>query len=138
MVDKDIITNKLNQINQYLKRIQEKFVSKDLFLSDKDTQEIILFNLHQTIQGAMDIGSHIIADENLGVPNQSREIFSILADNKIIEQNLSEKLSSMVGFSNILVHEYVKLDLKEVVSILEGDLEDLYLFCSLISDYALN
>ncbi|MFH1654220.1 MAG: DUF86 domain-containing protein [Pseudomonadota bacterium] len=135
MVDHDIATNKIDLIQRYLMRIKDKFVSKDLFLTDQDCQELILFNLHHAIQTTMDLGSHIIADEGFGVPKEGREIFQILKKHDIITSDLSDSLSAMVGFRNILVHEYVTLNLEQIPQMIERDLNDINEFCSQIFQY---
>ena len=135
MVDLDVVTSKLDLIQRYILRIEEKFVSKDLFLTDQDRQEIVLFNIHQAIQTAMDLGSHIIADEGFGVPKEGREIFQILEKHDILSDELSKSLQLMVGFRNILIHEYVSLNLEQTASIIETDLRDLQNFSTQIAGY---
>jgi uncharacterized protein YutE (UPF0331/DUF86 family) len=39
---------------------------------------------------------------------------------------------SMVGFRNIAVHDYRKLDMEIIVSIIENHLNDFRVFCSVI------
>lgn len=55
-----------------------------MFKKDRDLQSIILFNLIQAIQSCIDVGTHIIADMELGSPETLAEVFEILSENKII------------------------------------------------------
>jgi len=129
MVDRDILTNKIALINKHLKRIRKHSANLDLFLKNEDTQDIILHNLQHTIQACIALGSHIIADDNLGVANSIKEVFDILEKENIINSSLSTNLTNMAGFRNILIHEYEELDMNIVKNILENNLSDFDEFC---------
>lgn len=69
MVDRDIIMSKIINIQKSLHRFKEKQkISREEFLKDIDVQDIVLLNLQNAIQGCVDIASHIISDNNWGVP----------------------------------------------------------------------
>lgn len=70
------------------------------------------FTLQQIIQLIIDIGNHIISDEKWEEPKSTREIFEISKIHGVISSTLSDNLKDIVGFRNILVHEYVELDKK--------------------------
>lgn len=85
MVDKTLISKKLERIETYLKQIrQKKDPGVNLFSKDKDLQSIVLFNLIQLIQSCIDIGAYIISDSGWEAPATQADIFQILAENKII------------------------------------------------------
>jgi len=48
----------------------------------------------------------------------------MLAAHKILSKGLSAKLTSMAGFRNILVHEYLEIDRRRVFSALKNELVD--------------
>ena len=129
MIDRDIIIDKASRAERHLKRIKDKRdVSLDRFLSDVDVQDIVLFNLQIAIQSCIDIASHIISDEELGVAGSTSEIFYILQENNYIDAQLTEKIVSAVGFRNLVAHEYGNLDLKKVYKIIHEDMEDIQVF----------
>ena len=129
MIDRDIIIDKASRTERHLKRIKGKRdVSLDRFLSDVDVQDIVLFNLQIAIQSCIDIASHIISDEELGVAGSTSEIFYILQENNYIDAQLTEKIVSAVGFRNLVAHEYGNLDLKKVYQIIHEDMEDIQVF----------
>jgi len=133
LVDKSLISKKLERIENYLKQIRQK---KDpgtvLFLKDSDLQSIILFNLIQLIQSCVDIGAHIISDSGWEAPATQADIFEILADNKIITRPLTIKMIQMVGFRNRVVHEYEKTDMTIVHTIWRKRLSDIEKFCKAV------
>ena len=79
MVDKALITKKLERVGSYLEQVHKK---KDPgmagFLKDRDIQSIILFNLIQAIQSCIDIGAHVISDSQWETPATQAELFEII------------------------------------------------------------
>jgi len=78
------------------------------------------------------LGMHVIAERSLGIPQTSRDTFEILQNNKIINHEMSERLKAMIGFRNIAIHNYQKINLKIIQAIVEKDLEDLLHFTDVI------
>jgi uncharacterized protein YutE (UPF0331/DUF86 family) len=68
----------------------------------------------------------------LGLPQESKASFALLAESLIIPRDLAVKLGNMVGFRNTLVHEYQKLDIQLMVDVIEHHLDDLVDFTNLI------
>ena len=126
MVNTDLMVSKVAAVNKHLKRIKIKAdVDSETFLSDMDIQESVLFNLQMAIQNCIDIAAHIISDENLGVAGSNNEMFYILEENGYIPPHLTEKMVKAVGLRNLIVHEYAKLELRQVLQIAKIDIADL-------------
>ncbi len=125
MVDKDLIIAKASSVKRNLNRIKEKR-DTDLktFLKDLDRQESILFNLQMAIQNCIDITAHIISEQGLGVPGSTNEMFYLLEDNGYIYVDITEKMVKAVGFRNLIVHEYGKVELKQVFEVAKKEIED--------------
>ena len=64
----------------------------------------------------------------LGTPESSRDAFGLLREAGVLEDGLAERLTKMVGFCNVAVHEYQRLDLGIVQAIVEGRLDDFRVF----------
>ena len=77
------------------------------------------------IQSCIDIAAHIISEKSFGVPGNTNELFYILEENKYLSSELTEKMVKAVGFRNLLVHEYTKIDLKQVYEIAQSHINDL-------------
>ena len=126
MVDYDLILAKSASVKKRLNRInQKRKIEKSLFREDLDCQEIILFNLQMAIQECVDIASHIISEEGWGVPGSTNEMFYLLEENSYLDRDLTEKMVKCVGFRNILVHEYTRIELDLVHEIARKDIHDL-------------
>lgn len=136
MVVKSIILKKLSNVRHNILRLNSKLCfSLDDFKADFDLQDIVLHNLQLAIQGCIDIGSHIVADEGWGVAGSFSEIIYILQEKGVIDSDLTEKLVSMVGFRNILVHGYEDIELDIVFNILHNCLQDIDDYLLSVVDY---
>ena len=133
MVDKALILRKIERVETYLKQIiQKKDPGIEKFERDKDLQSIILFNLIQSIQTCIDIGTHVVSDSGWEMPGSQAAIFELLAQNKIVTQQLAKKMIKMAGFRNRIVHEYENVDLRIVHEIWRKNLGDIEKFCRAI------
>ena len=94
-------------------------------MNDIDLQESILFNLQISIQNCIDIAAHIISDEGLGVPGSASEMFYLLEENGYLSSKVTEKMVKAVGFRNLIVHEYGKVELRQVFEIAQKNIKDL-------------
>ena len=126
MVDRDLIIAKASSVRRHLKRVVEKRGHDvEKFLKDFDCQDIVSFNLQLAIQNCIDIAAHVISEEGLGMPGSFTEMFYLLEENGYLSGELTEKMVRAVGFRNLLVHEYGKIDLKQVYQIASDHIEDL-------------
>ncbi len=136
MVNKSVILRKVSLIRHNLSRLKDKGnVSLESLKNDLDIQDIVLHNLQFAIQGCIDIGSHVISDEGWGVAGSLNEIFYILRDKGVIKAEMVEKMISMVGFRNVLVHEYEDINLDIVYNILHHHLRDINEYLLAIVNY---
>ena len=133
MVDKDLILAKASSVKRHIDRVKEKSVADmAIFLQDLDRQESVAFNMHLAIQNCMDIAAHIISEEGLGVPGSAGDMFFLLQENGFISADLSDKMVKAVGFRNLLVHEYQKIDLQRLYETAEKNVDDLMAFLASI------
>ena len=121
----DVLINKNQTIKRCVERINEEYQENPENLKNYTKQDSIILNIQRLSEAAIDIAMHIVAEKDLGVPQNSREAFDLLAQNKLINQERAEKLKAMVGFRNIAVHEYQKLNLKIVEAIIENEIEEI-------------
>ena len=126
MVDKDLILAKAGSVKSHLNRVLEKRnVDLDNFIKDIDRQESILFNIQTAVQNCIDIAAHIISEESFGVPGSITEMLYILEKNGYLDNDLTQKMVKAVGFRNLIVHEYGKIELEQVYEIAQNDINDL-------------
>lgn len=85
-------------------------------------------NLQRACEQCIDLTNHTIRVRKLGLPKETGESFRLLAANHIIPQDLAARLEGMVGFRNVLVHEYQRMNIKLMIDVIENRLDDLLLF----------
>ena len=124
-MDKDVIKNKIESLIRCINRIQEKR-PKDIEIleQDFDIQDIIVLNIERAVQISVDIGSHILSSCNISTPKTMSNVFVSLAEQKIIDTELANNLAKAVGFRNMAVHAYQKIDWDIVYHIINTDLKD--------------
>ena len=128
MVDHDLVYGKVDSIKTCLSRIRDVTHLDAGSLDDIDAQDIFVLNLQRAVQSTLDLASHIVASEGLGLPENLKDNFILLRQASIIDEKLSQKMSKMVGFRNIAVHEYQAIDIDMLKSILLHHLEDFEAF----------
>lgn len=128
----DVIQIKVGTIEKCLKRIEEE--ARADWKRDFTHQDALLLNLEKACQATIDCASHIARKRKLGVPNISREVFTLLEEAKIIDKEMSSGLKKMVGFRNIAVHDYASLNLDILDSILKRELTVFRAFCRTVID----
>jgi uncharacterized protein YutE (UPF0331/DUF86 family) len=126
MVRPEIIRRRLQRFGEYL-AILERFQRYDLeaFLSDPEHYGSAERFLQLAIEASLDMGSHVIADENLGSVEQSRDIPRRFREHGRISEDLEQRWIRMIGFRNILVHEYLEVDRNIVYDVVQNKLADL-------------
>ena len=129
----DVLYNKIDIIERCIMRIREVYDSNPDTLRDYTKQDSMVLNIQRAIEAAIDIGMFIISDQKLGIPQNSRDAFQVLYNNGILGKELLEKLKKMVGFRNIAVHNYQKLNIEILQAIIEEHLDDLKEFIVFIA-----
>jgi len=125
VVDKDLLLRRLADLDQYVEQASEfRTVTIDQYRRDWKTQRIVERTLQMAIEACLDVANHVVADRQLRVASTYAEIFEVLGDAGLLEQNLREGLIRMARFRNILVHDYARIDPAVVVRILQEHLDD--------------
>jgi uncharacterized protein YutE (UPF0331/DUF86 family) len=123
MFDEKGMLDHLRELNESLKDWERyQSLSLEELHTDRDRRNMVLHVLLISIQSAIDIANHIIAERGFRKPSTYRESFEILYEERVIPENLSESLSDLAGFRNVLVHIYWRLDIDTVFEILQRDL----------------
>ncbi len=133
-MDRDVVTEKLESLRRCIKRIEDKRPeSLELFVDDLDIQDIIVLNLTRAIQTCVDIGAHLIANSEAKPPATMGETFDILATVGVIDTATALKMKKAVGFRNLAVHGYGKINFSIVYSIITEQIEDFQQFARFIT-----
>lgn len=120
-----------------LKRELAKLPKKDLALFRKDMmlQKAVEKFLEEMVQICIDIAKHIIADNKMKLPDDNKGLFDVLCENGVILNDTAKLMKKMVGFRNILVHMYEKIDIESVYINYRKNLGDFDKYAGEISKY---
>jgi len=131
----EVLIDKLESIRACLDRILEEYDGDSANLENFTKQDSIILNIQRACELSIDIGNYIISKENYRNPKASRDIFEILKENSIIEDHLSINMQKMVGFRNIAVHDYKRINISTIESIIINNLEDFRMFIESVLKY---
>jgi uncharacterized protein YutE (UPF0331/DUF86 family) len=132
MVD-DVILNKAAAIERAVRRAREEYGGDDAnLLSNQTRQDAIILNLQRACESSIDAAMHLVRLHRLGIPQETREAFELLEQAGRLDTALAARLKKMVGFRNVAVHDYQKLNLDIVRQILLDHLEDFLAFTRLL------
>ncbi len=124
MTDVELVAKKLAEIETYVRELRTLGHPEEI-LSDVKEERFVAHTLQLAIQAILDVASHIVSDERLGEPRESRDLIEFLERDGWVAADQTAILGRMVGFRNLLVHEYAKVDLAIVRDIVDHRLEDL-------------
>jgi uncharacterized protein YutE (UPF0331/DUF86 family) len=127
MTDFDLVSKKLALIETSVQELKT-LARPEQIRHDVREERFVEHTLQIAIQAALDVASHIVADDRLGEPRTNRELFDLLERYGWIPADLASSLRQMAGFRNILVHGYEIVDLAVVEEIVRNDLDDLLRF----------
>ena len=115
MVDPKVITKRVEQVEKHLDRIHPfASLSYEAFLKDSVAQDVVEYNLFQIVNHLIDIFQHTVVDEEYGFPETAYEAAHILFEKGVLSKEDVEVFKRMVGFRNVVGHDYVNMD-KEIV-----------------------
>jgi len=120
MVDERRVRRMLQRVSEditYLASRSEEGIPEQL--ADAERMAALKYVFVTTIEGCLDIAQHVCASEGWGPPSSNAEALRLLGRHDVLPTGLSEVMASAVGFRNVLVHGYVDVDDRLVVSFLE-------------------
>jgi uncharacterized protein YutE (UPF0331/DUF86 family) len=129
----DVVINKAASIERAVRRVREEHAGDDANLFAHQTrQAAIVLNLQRACESSIDLAMHVVRVHRLGVPQDSREAFDLLERAGQLDAVLAGRMKRMVGFRNVAVHDYQRLNLDIVRSIVHERLDDFLAFTTLL------
>ncbi len=125
MVRPEVIRKRLAKLDEYLDILRQlRTTPREEFLTNPEKYGSAERFLQLAIEAVNDIGGHLVADLNLGTVEWTRDIPERLYEAGYIDRDLREQWFRMIGFRNILVHDYLDVDRARVYEVLQHHLED--------------
>jgi uncharacterized protein YutE (UPF0331/DUF86 family) len=119
MIDRLVLTRRTEEIGKHLAKM-EPFANRTLkeFLGDSIAQDVVEYNLFQIVNHLIDMVQHIAVDENYGYPQTAYEAGHLLLGKGVFGEGDLELFRKMVGFRNVVGHDYLRINKEIVYSIL--------------------
>jgi len=134
-----MLEQKFQELHRYLKELEvTRKITWDEFNASLATQWQISHGLQLSIQILIDAGNHILAALGENQVEDYVDIIDKLGEKNIIPSEFARSIRGMAGLRNLLVHEYARVDLKKVYSVLQNRLGDFHLFVEYINQYIKN
>ncbi len=105
------IKDKIEEIEKFLEELESSLPSS--FEEYKESFKIRAIGeryFEKIINAVTDLAFLIINQKGLKNPEEEKQVFEILENNKIISKELMEKMQDAKGMRNIIAHEYGKID----------------------------
>lgn len=133
MTNISVIENKISSVKKYLKILERyKKYSRKEIEDDIDIKGAVERYLYLAVQATIDLAEALISFRNFRKPTTIGENFYILNEEDIISNELTEKLVKMVGFRNVIAHDYEKVNYDIVYDILHHRLKDIEEFLEIV------
>ncbi len=136
MVDEQVIEQHLQNMEEALANLgRYRDLSLEEFEKDLSLIWIAEKGLQILIQNLLDIGAHLLASEIKNDWDDYGEIILKLGQHGIIPRDFSEKIQGMAGLRNILIHEYLRVDVSKIYDLLKNRMGDFTDFMSYVQSY---
>ncbi len=125
MVRTEVLRRRLHKLDEYMSILRNlRRTPWEVFHRDPEKYGSAERFLHLSIEAINDMGSHVVADLNLGPVVFARDVPEHLHEAGYLDDDLYERWLQMIGFRNVLVHNYLDIDHRLVYEVLQQHLDD--------------
>uniref|UniRef100_A0A7C4TXT5 DUF86 domain-containing protein n=1 Tax=Caldisericum exile TaxID=693075 RepID=A0A7C4TXT5_9BACT len=102
----------------------ETHLKKAKDIAEKDVSDYFIYNTlamecFQSVNALIEIGEWIVTEKKLGFPSTYREIFELLYDCKIVNNETFERIKRLIFLRNLISHEYHKITKDELIEMVD-------------------
>ncbi|MFA6006439.1 MAG: DUF86 domain-containing protein [Candidatus Paceibacterota bacterium] len=133
MSNKIVLENMIGFVRKYLTAIARyRTLSQEEIVADETIRGAVERYLYLMAQSTIDLAEAVVAYKRLRKPTTLSETFYVLDENNVIPHDLSERLVKMVGFRNVIAHDYVKVNYDILYDVLTKRYRDIEEFVEII------
>jgi len=122
-LNRERVISNLNEMDEAAGQLMKiKDIPKEDFISSMEYRYIAYAGFIILTEAIIDICYHISAKRLRKVPSAYAECFELLKENGILDPLVADKLGDMVGFRNLLIHRYKKIDFSKVYDYISEDM----------------
>lgn len=126
--DPDVLDAKAETVEQAFEVLDEVEAEGRSTLEDRRTQLATLRALQEAVEAALDVAGHLVSRNGYRNAEDYADLFTVLGEEDVLEEDLARRLEAMAGFRNVLVHRYAEVDLDRVWAYVTDDREDVVAF----------
>ena len=136
MVERETVIRRLTFLEEYCSDLDEarQTLNREKFAHDKVVRRYVERTLQMAIEACLDIANHIIAYEGYREPVDNKDVFQVLFEQKILNEELVGNLKKMAQFRNVIVHGYIRIKPEIVYGVLQKNLGDILEFANLVQE----
>ena len=123
-----VLRRKVASIEHCLDRVRSLVGTDPTRLDDQTIEDAVVLNLQRACEAAIDAAMRVVARRRLGLPQDSREAFTLLEHASLLDGVAADRMRKMVGFRNVAIHAYQALDRAIVKRIVLEHLTDFEAF----------
>ncbi len=124
----NVVLNKAAVIERALRRMRQEYEFNPA-LDNFTHVDAMILNIERACQAAIDLAQHLVAQNHLGIPQSSAELFVLLRKANLLSAETSRAMIAMTGFRNVAIHEYQELEIDILRAIAEKEYKTLISFC---------
>ncbi len=126
MTNLSVAENKVSSVKKYLSILESyQNHSAEQIRQDATLRGAVERYLYLVCQAVIDLAEVIISVSRFRKPTTMSESFVILAEQNVINAELKAKMVKLVGFRNVLAHEYEELNYEILYDVLNNRLQDI-------------
>ncbi len=126
MVRPETLRRRLEKLDKFIEYLEHaQTYSFEEFASNVEIYSAVERNLHLSVEALNDMAGHLVVDENLGSFERARDLPALLEEHELIDEEDRDTWQDMIGFRNVLVHEYADIDRRTVYNALQENLDDI-------------
>ena len=120
---KDRLNEKINDLKEYLNFLSLNFPKEfNDYKKDNIIKAVCERYFEKIVEAMIDIGFLIIKVKKIRIPFLDESVFSVLAEEKIINDNLAKNLVEAKSMRNFIIHQYGGIDDQKIFIVIKGEL----------------
>ena len=126
MIDEARVLRLLRSVSDDVSVLQRESGADERRRADPIWLRGVKYTFVTAIEACLDVAQHICATEGWGPPADNGDAVRLLGEHGVCSPALARSIRQAVGFRNVLVHEYIRVNDDIVTDRLKalGDLED--------------
>jgi uncharacterized protein YutE (UPF0331/DUF86 family) len=114
------VEGRLRRLQHVVRRLRHyRALARADIEGNQDLEWALERGLHLGCEILLDVGNHVLAGAFGRTADSYEEILSALADEGVLSAALRQALTGLGGFRNVLVHDYLDLDMDRVFDVLQ-------------------